>query len=92
MSPKGLSKSPSVPVGTVPTVMQVPMDLHEELSFDTLKKRDCADKDKWMTGVCGCTYVQCGCEVFRLVSIMHSVQDAVMCVCFLLLSSPSPLW
>ena len=57
MSPKGLSKSPSVPVGTAPTVMQVPMDQHEELSFDTLKKRDCAGKDKWRKGVCGCAYV-----------------------------------
>ena len=36
------------------------------------------------------TYMQCGCEAFRVVRIMHSVQDAVMCVCFLLLSSPSP--
>ena len=50
MSPKGLSKSPSVPVGAVPTVMQVPMDLQEEMSFDSLKKRDCADKDKWRKG------------------------------------------
>ena len=33
------------------------------------------------------TYVQCGCGVFRLVRIMHSVQDAVMCVCFLLLQT-----
>ena len=36
------------------------------------------------------TYLQSGCGVFRVVHIMHSVQDAVMCVCFLLLSSPSP--
>ena len=41
--------------------------------------------------MCGgvCTYVQCGCEVFGVVHML-SVQDAVMCVCFLLLSSPSP--
>ena len=71
MSPKGLSKSPSVPVGAVPIVMQVPMDQHEELLFDTLKKRDCADKDKCRKDVWGVrTYVQCGCEVFRVVRIM----------------------
>ena len=57
MSPKGLSKSLLVSVGAAPTVMQVPMDRHEELLFDTLKKRDCADKDKWRKGVWGCMYV-----------------------------------
>ena len=45
-------------MGAVPTVMQVPMDQQEEMSFDTLKKRDCTDKDKWRKGVWGCTYVR----------------------------------
>ena len=57
MSPKELSKFPSVPVGASPTVMQVPMDQQEEMSFDTLKKRDCTDKDKWRTCADACESV-----------------------------------
>ena len=50
---KGLSKSPSVPVVPVWSRCQC-MDQHEELLFDTLKKRGGADKDKWRKGVCMC--------------------------------------
>ena len=76
MWPKGLSKSPSVPVGALPGMEQVAMDQREELLFDNLKKRGSAGKDKWRKGVCVCVCVRvCVC-----VCVCVCVR-ACVCVC-----------
>ena len=83
MWPKGLSKSPSVPVGALPGMEKVAMDQREELLFDTLKKRGGTGKDKWRKGVCVrvcvCKCV-CVCVCVCMCVCMRVVCVRVVCV------------
>ena len=56
--------------------MQVPMEQHEELSFDALKKRDCADKDKWRTFADACESVTAIVAVFIFIEYDALAYDA----------------
>ena len=59
MWPKGLSKSPSVPVRAIPGMEQVPMDQREELLFDNLQNRSWQGQmEKGCVCVCVCVCVR----------------------------------